>query len=129
MPLPSYVNDSSVGDDEEIWRRIPVSMVYWDNAIDRLRPQSGIFSDSDDGSPMSAHRARCYGSPTEANTGDNLMAGLTVGFVRGLGLGVATQPTTDDPGHLWVFGKKTASIKKKLARRAKWVIPPNIAVE
>ena len=73
---------------------------------------------------MSAQRARCYGSPSEANTGDNLMVGLSVRFVRGLRLGVATQPPTNDPGHLWVFGKKTASIKRKLAKQAKWVIPP-----
>ena len=38
------------------------------------------------------------------------MVGLNVAFVRGLGLGVATQPPTDDPGHLWVFGKKTAAV-------------------
>ena len=121
-----YVDDSSVGDDEEIWRRIPRNMAYWDEVLDRLRPPSGMFSDSDDGSPMSAHRARCYGSPSEANAGDNLMVGLSVRFVRGLRLGVATQPPTNDPGHLWVFGKKTASIKRKLAKQARWVIPPGI---
>ena len=88
-----------------------------------------MFSDSRDGSPMSAHEARYYGSPSEANTGDNLMVGLNVRFVRGLGLRVATKPPTDDPGHVWVFGKKTASIKRKLAREANWVIPPGIAGE
>ena len=84
-----------------------------------------MFSDSRDGSPMSAHRARCYGSPTEANTGNNLMVELNVGFVRRLGLGVATQPPTEDPGHLWVFGKKTPSIKRRLAKHARWVIGPD----
>ena len=74
---------------------------------------------------MSAHRARCYGSPTEANTGNNLMVELNVGFVRRLGLGVATQPPTEDPGHLWVFGKKTPSIKRRLAKHARWVIGPD----
>ena len=88
-----------------------------------------MFSDSEDDSPMSAHRARCYACPSEANTGDNLMVRLTVGFVRGLKLGVATKPPTDDPGHVWVFGKKTASIKRKLARHAKWVIPPDVVGE
>ena len=85
-----------------------------------------MFSDSRDRSPMSAHLARCYGSPTEANTGDNLMVGLAVGFVRGLGLGVATQPPTADPGHLWVFGRKTPFIKRKLAKQARWVVAPDI---
>ena len=55
------------------------------------------------------------------------MVRLDVGFVRGLGLGVATKPPTDDPGHVWLFGKKTASTKRKLARHARWVIPPETA--
>ena len=55
------------------------------------------------------------------------MVGLTVGYLRTLSLGVATKPTMEDPGHVWVFGKKTASIKRKLAKHAKWVIPPDIA--
>ena len=54
------------------------------------------------------------------------MVALGVGFVRGLGLKVATQPPTDDPGHLWVFGKKTPAIKRKLAKHAKWVIGPDV---
>ena len=85
-----------------------------------------MFSDSRDGSPMSAHRARCYESPGEANTGDHLMVGLNVGFLRGQALRIATNPPTDDLGHMWVFGKKTASIKRKLAKHAHWVIPPDI---
>ena len=56
------------------------------------------------------------------------MVGLNVGFVRGLRLRVATQPPTADPGHLWVFGKKTGSIKRKLASHATWVIPPESLV-
>ena len=52
------------------------------------------------------------------------MVGLNVGFVRSLELRVATQPPTDDPGHLWVVGRKTASTKRKLATHATWVIPP-----
>lgn len=88
-----------------------------------------MFSDSRDGSPMSAHRALCYRSPLAANTGDYLMIALKVGFVRSLQLGVATQPATDDPGHVWVFGKKTGSTKRKLAKHAKWVIPPETTDE
>ena len=57
------------------------------------------------------------------------MVGLTVSFVRGLGLGVTTQPTTDDPGHLWVFGKKTPRIRRKLAKHARWVIARDVADE
>ena len=74
---------------------------------------------------MSAHRARCYGTPAEANTDGTLLVGLTVAFVRSLGLGVATLPPTSDPGHLWIFGKKTVSKKRKLAKQARWVIGPD----
>jgi len=88
------------------------------------RPQSGMFSDSRDGSPMSAHRAACYSDPNEANASGYLMVALKVGFLRSLRLGVATEPVTDDPGHVWVFGKKTTSIKRRMATHATWVIPP-----
>ena len=66
----------------------------------------------------------CYRNPGQANVGDRLMVRFTVGFVRSLCLGVATSPPTDDPGHVWVFGKKTASVKKKLAGHARWAISP-----
>lgn len=73
---------------------------------------------------MSAHRATCYSGPNEANVGGYLMVALNVGFLCSLQLGVATEPPTDDPGHVWVFGKKTTSIKRRLATDANWVIPP-----
>lgn len=99
-------------------------MVTVDGQTGRYRPQSGMFSDSRDGSAMSAHRARRYSGPHEANVGDHLMVSLNVGFLRGLRLGVATEPPTDDPGHVWVFGKKTPSVKRQMATHATWVIPP-----
>ena len=83
-----------------------------------------MFSDSRDGSPMSAHRARRYSGPTEASVGEHLLVALNVGFLRSLRLGVATEPPTDDPGHVWVFGRKTASIKRRMATHATWVIAP-----
>ena len=101
-------------------------MAFLDSSMGRWRPQSGLFSDSRDKTPMSAHRAKCYGSPEEANVGDNLMVGLCVRFLRDLGLGVATEPPQpDDAGHVFVFESKSASVKRKLAVRAKWVIPPH----
>ena len=73
---------------------------------------------------MSAHRATCYGGPNEASVGVYLMVALNVCFLRSLRFGVATEPPTDDPGHVWVFGKKTTSIKRGIATHATWVIPP-----
>ena len=84
-----------------------------------------MFSDSNKDSPMSAHRANCYEHPTEANKPGCALVRLSARFVRGLGLRIATEPPVpDDPGHLWIGGAKRTSRKKKLARRAKWVIPP-----
>ena len=66
---------------------------------------------------MSACRAKCYRKPADANVPGFLMVALNVGYIRSLELGVATKPPTDDPGHVWVFGKKPASVKKRLAKR------------
>ena len=121
---PTHVDDLSVTDDEEVWRRIPADKVTVKDG--QSRPQSGMFSDSRDGSPMSASRAKCYRSPADANVAGFLMVALNVGYVRSLELGIATEPPTEDPGHVWVFGGKPASVKRKLARHATWVIPPPI---
>lgn len=123
MPSHEYADDPFVEDDEEIWRRIPLDQVH--PGSNGWRPQSGTFSDSSQTSPMSAHRARCYRDPRDANREGFVMVGVTAGFLRSLNLKIATYPPVeDDPGHLWIAGKKSTSFKRRLARNAKWVIPP-----
>lgn len=126
--MPAYADDSSIADQEEVWRRIPPDQIHWDGKLHRWRPESGMFSDSSDGSPMSAGRAILYGSPRgilgDQGYPDHLLVAIDVAFLRELGLRVASDPPADDPGHVWIVGRKTKAVKKKLAKAARWVVGP-----
>lgn len=49
---------------------------------------------------------------------------LTAGFVRSLGLGVVLDPTDEEQWHGSIYGKKTGSIKARLAVNGEWVVRP-----
>lgn len=126
--MADYPDDPGIDSDETLWRRIPANQVHWDGKLGRHRPQSGMFSDSRDGTPMSATKAKSHPSARDylinSGYGDHLLIALEVAYVRTLGLNVVSAATSDDPGHVFVSGTKTAAIQKKLARAAKWVVSP-----
>jgi len=126
--MDEYPDDPSIGAGEVIWRRIPPDKVQWDEALGRYRPQTGMFSDSRDRSPMSAARAKCYQSHQsllrESGYPEHLLVAFRAGDLRSEGLQIATLPRTDDPGHVWIVGKKTARVQRGLARSAEWVVSP-----
>lgn len=129
--MDEYPDDPTIGACEVIWRRIPPDKIQWDDTLGRYRPQTGMFSDSRDRSPMSGGRAKCYGSHQSLLKGsgypDHLLVAFCAEFLRSEGLAIATLPQTKDAGHVWIVGKKTAGIQKRLARGAEWVVPPNEA--
>ncbi len=50
---------------------------------------------------------------------------LRVGFLRAsLKLGVVAAPTPEEPWHGEVYGKKTGSVQRQLARSCEWVRRP-----
>ena len=127
--MDGYADDATIEGHEVIWRRIPPDQVHWDTNLGRWRPQTGMFADSSDGSPMSACRANLYPSTdsvlAERGHPHHFLAAVPVGLLRDLGLQVASLPEIpDDPGHVWIVGKKTDRIRKKLAKTAEWVVPP-----
>jgi len=52
------------------------------------------------------------------------LAAVSAGLVRSQELGVAKDPIPSEPAHAVVFGKKSKSVRKTLARAARWVIAP-----
>lgn len=52
------------------------------------------------------------------------LAAITAGLARSCEQGVAREPLPDEPAHGLVFGRKTDSVKKKLARGSRWIVPP-----
>ena len=133
--MVAYEDDQTINDEDALWRRIPPCHLV-DNAETGIRIASAAFKDHPNGSPMSVALAKVV-----AETGrrpedivrdheDFALAAITAGLARRCQQGVARDPLTQEEhgieelAHAVVFGKKTKSISRKLARKASWVIPP-----
>lgn len=125
-----YSDDLTILDEAELWRRIPPWHFVKDENLGQVRPSKAAFDNHPNGSPMSIVLADVV---TEAGRGpDAILAGhkefalaaITAGLARECQQGVAREPLPDEPAHAVVFGKKTDGVKKKLAKRARWVVPP-----
>lgn len=119
-------DDPSIPDDEELWRRIPPHHFFFDDADGRLRPASAAFDNDPDGSPMSVFLASGTPGPDAALAGHDghALAAITAGLARANGQGVVRAPLPGLPSHAHVEGPKPKSIQRRLARAARWVVPP-----
>jgi hypothetical protein len=127
MPAePPYVDDPTIHDDVDLWRRIPKGQYVLDpKAETGLRPSSGAFDDSSDG-PMSASIADAERVPLEAASGGQSagLVSISVRLLRSLGQGIVRDPTPEDLNHVLVFGPKPKSYRGKVAKAARWVVRP-----
>jgi len=131
MENHEYIDDPAIPNSEDLWRRIHPLWAVPDNNSGGWRVSSAAFDDSTDGSPLSVLLATVV-AKTHRTADDVIthyagyfLASITAGTAREYGQGIDPTPTPDEPAHASVFGKKTASIKRNLATRAKWVIAPS----
>ena len=122
-------NDPSIGDETELWRRIPPWHFIYDENLKRRRPSSSAFANDPDGHPMSvvlAEAAAVVPSPAQVLTGHErfALASITAALARECGQGVVRDPLPDEPAHGLVVGPKPKSVQRRLAKTAEWVIPP-----
>jgi len=121
----SVRDDSSIDDEELLWRRISPEHVVSDSDGTR-RPSSAAFSDSSDSTPLSVDLASIAGDPSvtlESHSGFGL-AELVVADVRKLGLGVWPDPLPHNEAHAGITGRKTRGTRRALARVARWRVEP-----
>lgn len=129
-----HVDDLSILEDEELWRRIPPWHIVEDRNLGRKRISKAAFEDHPDGTPMSvvlgqevlAADRDAYSVISEHDK--FCLASVTAGLARSLKQGVARSPLPDEPAHAEVFGKKTDGVRKRFAKNAKWVIGPSVDV-
>lgn len=129
MAVDGPLDDPSISDDAELWRRIPPWHFYFDEKLGRSRPSKAAFEDDGDGSPMSVVLASEAGPPESAlaeHPGYALSA-ITAGLARACGQLIVRDPTPEEPAHAVVVGRKTDSIKRRFAREARWVVPPAVS--
>lgn len=128
MMHEGYEDDSTITDAEDLWRRIPQRWIVPDRETGGSRISSAAFDDHPNGSPMSVYLcsvvlAEGRGPNTVLMT-DFYLAAITAKTARENGQGIHRAPLPEESSHAEVFGKKTKSIKRKLARAAHWVVPP-----
>lgn len=119
------VSSDDIPDDAELWRRIP----HWHYVPDgeRIRPSSAAFEDNPNGTPMSVFIASECGDPQRllAQYPGFGVVSFTAGKAREYGLDVVRKPLEGQPpGHAEVIGRKTKSIRSKLAKTCPWVVGP-----
>lgn len=130
MELPAYVDDQTIPDHAELWRRIHPNQFVLDKNSGQRRPSSAAFGDSSDQSSMSVYigeEVRKSGREPVAllqgHEGFGL-ASITAGLARRCNQGIVRDPLPQEPAHGLIFGPKTPRIRRELARNSEWVIFP-----
>ena len=129
-----YVDDPTIENDAALWRRICPIWFVVDKNRNSIRVSSAAFDDHPNGTPTSVILAEIYKltgrEALDALAGHEgyALASITAGFARLCAQGVARDPLPDESAHAFVFGRKTKSIKRKLATGSHWVIPPPVPI-
>lgn len=125
------MNDTSVSDCSEFWRRIHPKQIIFDQSLGKIRPSSAAFKDSTDGTPMSVLSAKLVSRsgrdefsvlrpfPAEA------LAAFTAGFARRQQQGIELAPVESEPAHAHVFGSKEKRVRNEFAKRSIWAVEPD----
>jgi hypothetical protein len=133
MPADSvpYIDDTTIADDAELWRRIHPNHIVRNDSLGGRRISRAAFTDSTDGTSMSVvigevvvSSGRDPQSVIGGREGFSLAA-ITAGLARTLGQGVVRRPLPEEPAHAEVFGKKTRSVQRSLAKAATWIVAPD----
>jgi hypothetical protein len=127
MAERSYVDDPSVQDGDDLWRRVPHTPqhIVWDGNRGCHRVSSAAFDD-DDGEPMSVVLAAEAGDPgvmLRGHEGYGVVA-VQVAVARSRQQIIVRDPLPEQPAHALVVGRKTDSVRRTLARAARWVVRP-----
>lgn len=135
--MPERMDDPlGIPNETRLFRRIAPSQIVWDDNRKEWRPVSQNFNDSQDRTPMSVFAeniALANGEqPLDFLRGlweTFYLASVTAGWMRECDQEVYPDPDNqllDDyfHSHSAVRGPKGTKVRKKLAERYGWVIPP-----
>lgn len=129
--MDAYRDDRTILDSADLWRRIHPRQIVPNKDTGELRASSAAFKDHPNGTPMSVLLAdvvvesgRDAFSALAKHPGYALAA-ISAGHARECKQGVAREPLPNEPAHAVVFGNKTKSIQRRLAKGAIWIIPPS----
>ena len=100
--MTSFPGTEPIGDDEFLYRRIPVSLHLYDPTVEPHLLPDAFRPNANDATGLSVHRAK-YKSLEEAARGRKghqyYVAILRTGDLRAKGIEVVPRPLEGDPGH------------------------------
>ena len=138
MPDINYQDDASIPDDSLLLRRIlsnPNIHIVWDDNLRCWRPSSAAFDNDRNGNTMSVVLSvelvrlnRPLESSLKGHEDGFSLAAVTAGFSRNLNQvqKIVRDPTPDEPAHGLLVGKKTQSVRRKLAKNSQWIVEPDL---
>jgi len=129
VTTPEHLDDATIPDEADLWRRIPPWHFVLDQNSGQIRPSSAAFDNDPNGSPMSVVLGAESSGPEAVLAGHSgfALASFTAGLARECHQGIARDPLPEEPAHALVFGPKTKAVRRRLARESVWVIPPPAA--
>lgn len=119
-----YLNDETIPDDEDLYRRIAKDWLVKDEATGRLRLSSAAFRDNR--KEISVHLSSLITASDSLSRGGDGIIGLvsiTAGQARSLDQGVVRDPLPDDEAHALICGRQSKTTRRHLAATAVWVCP------
>lgn len=121
-----YQDDPSIPDAAVVWRRVPPEWVKFEDGV--LRPSTGAFGDSSDGSPMSAVANRQDRGPESivARYPGCGVIGMSAKSLRDLGFALVRAPDDEDEDHIYVAGNKTKGARKRMKYGCWWLVQPAV---
>ena len=115
-------DDSTIGNDSVVVRRVARSEHIFDETIGRRRPSSQAFMQSGRDGLVSVYLLSETTYETVAQAGSQrYLVTVTVGVLRENGLGIIRSSEAGITGHCDITGRKTRSRLNKIARSAEWV--------
>jgi hypothetical protein len=124
--VPELVDDSTIGNDEILWRRVSPEQIQPTEGTDPPAPPSLAFKSnavliSVNRASLSTVEATLQGYPKHS------LLQVTAGSVRTAGCIVAGQPIEGNPAHAFIVGNGSngrlkGSEYKAIARSASWVV-------
>ena len=130
MSSQTAADDLTIPDSAILWRRVRYDQTSFDHDQRRLRPSSKAFQDVEQGGVKALsvflaeieHAAGHTAGDILRNHPDFGLVAVTAGVMRACGLTIVRNPTQENPGHAHVVGKKTGSVRSKIAKSAQWVV-------
>ncbi len=129
LDKPSH-DDLATPREGQLWRRIRCDgQTTYDPKLGYKRASTAAFDDRKDElgapDPVSAFIATKCGTPDVALAGHREfgLVMITTALAEECKLRIEEQDRPGPPGHVLLIGKKTYSVRRKLASQAQWVIP------